>query len=131
MMFAMHTKRHYIIMHMPYKKIVFITFVIILLLTINDLANSIYTIWQKQDLIVQAQKDLDTQKKENQQLKKDIAQVNQPQFIESEARDKLLLEKPGEGVIMIPSNQLNLPPSSSSKPVDTRPNWEKWWELFF
>lgn len=117
-------------MHMAYKKIAFFAVVIILLLTINDLANSIYNIWQKQDLISQAQKDLNTQKKENQQLKKNISQVNQPQFIESQARNKLLLAKPGEGVIIIPSNQLNIPPSASSKPIDTRPDWEKWVDLF-
>ena len=116
---------------MPYKKIVYFTIIIILLFTINDLLHSIYSIWQKQDLVVQAQKDLDTEKNENQQLKKQIAQVNQPQFIESEARDKLLLAKPGEGVIMIPSNQLDIPSTLTTKPADTRPNWQKWWSVFF
>jgi cell division protein FtsB len=116
---------------MSYKKIGFFVVVIILLLTINDLAHSIYSVWQKQDLIIQAQKDLDTQKNENKQLKKDIAQVNQPQFVESEARDKLLLTKPGESTIIIPSNQLQVDSSISSKPTDNRPNWQKWWDLFF
>jgi cell division protein FtsB len=116
---------------MPYKKIVYFTIIVVLLLTINDLAHSIYSIWQKQDLIVQAQQDLDTEKNENNELKKQIVQVNKPQFIESEARDKLLLAKPGEGVIMIPSNQLDIPSSLPTKQVDTRPNWEKWWNIFF
>ncbi len=116
---------------MPYKKIAFFTIIIVLLLTINDLAHSIYSIWQKQDLIVQAQKDLDTEKNENKDLKKHIAQVNRPQFIESEARDKLLLAKPGEGVILIPNNQLDIHSSSRAKPIDTRPNWQKWWNTFF
>ena len=116
---------------MPYKKIAYFTIIVVLLLTINDLAHSIYSIWQKQDLIVQAQQELDTEKNENNDLKKQIAQVNKPQFIESEARDKLLLAKPGEGVIMIPSNQLDIPSTLITKLVDTRPNWEKWWDVFF
>lgn len=116
---------------MSYKKIGFFTIVIILILTINDLSHSIYTIWQKQDLIIQAQKDLDVQKRENSQLKKDIAQVNQPQFVESEARDELLLAKPGESTIIIPSDQLHIDSQAPSKPVDLRPNWQKWWDLFF
>jgi cell division protein FtsB len=116
---------------MPYKKIAYFTIIIVLLLTINDLAHSIYSIWQKQDLIVQAQQDLTTEKNENNELKKQIAQVNKPQFIESEARDKLLLAKPGEGVIMIPSNQLDIPSTVTTKTVDTRPNWQKWWNVFF
>jgi|ERR1700722_7833036 len=115
---------------MSYKKIAFFTIVVILLLTINDLVHSIYDIWQKQDLVVQAQKDLNTEKKENQELKKQIAQVNQPQFIESQARNKLLLTKPGEDVIIIPNSQLAVA-SPQSKPVDNRPPWEKWWSTFF
>jgi cell division protein FtsB len=115
---------------MSYKKIAFFTVVIVLLLTINDLIHSIYDIWQKQDLVVQAQKDLNTEKKENQELKKQISQVNQPQFIESQARNKLLLAKPGEDVIIVPSDQLAVT-SPQSKPIDTRPNWQKWWSTFF
>lgn len=116
---------------MSYKKIGFFAGVIILVLTINNLGHSIYTIWQKQDLIIQAQNDLNTQKKENGQLKKDISQANQPQFVEAEARDKLLLVKPGESTIIIPEGQIAAGSSAPIKPVDTRPNWQKWWDLFF
>ena len=116
---------------MPYKKIAFFAIIVILLLTINDLAHSIYSIWQKQDLIVQAQNNLDEEKNENQKLKKDIAQVNQPQFIESQARNNLLLAKPGEGVVMLPSAMVSASPSLTIKPADTRPNWQKWWDTFF
>lgn len=116
---------------MPYKKIAFFTTVIMLLLTINGLVHTIYTVWQKQDLIVQAQKNLAAEKKENQRLKKALAQVNQPQFVESQARDKLLLTKPGEGIVLLPASQLSSHRSPSQKPLDTRPNWQKWWDVFF
>jgi len=116
---------------MPYKKIAFFACVLILLLTINDLAHSIYTIWQKQDLIVQAQNNLDSEKKENQQLKQKITQVNQPQFIESQARNNLLLAKQGEGVVIMPDNKLVASPSPAPKQIDTRPDWKKWWDTFF
>ncbi len=116
---------------MPYKKITYFFVIIILLITINNLIHSIYAIWQKQDLIVQAQKNLVVEKNENQKLKKDIAQVNKPQFIESEARDKLLLAKPGEGIVILPKNELSTSSPRSQKVIDKRPNWQKWWELFF
>ena len=116
---------------MPYKKIAFFVIIVILLVTINNLAHSLYTIWQKKDLIVQAQQNLETEKEENQKLKKDIAQVNKPQFIESEARDKLLLAKPGEGIVILPKNQLTASPSPIPQAADKRPNWQKWWNLFF
>ncbi|HVA96173.1 MAG TPA: septum formation initiator family protein [Candidatus Acidoferrales bacterium] len=116
---------------MPYKKIAFFTIIIILLLTINDLTHSLYSIWQKQDLIIQAQKNLAAEKKENKELKKEIAQVNQPQFVETQARDKLLLAKPGEGIVILPKDQFAASSSASQKSVDTRPNWKKWWDVFF
>jgi cell division protein FtsB len=116
---------------MPYKKIAFFIIIVIFLVTINNLIHSIYAIWQKQDLIVQAQKNLTAEKEENKRLKTDIAQVNKPQFIESEARDKLLLAKPGEGIVIMPKNQLTASPSPAQHTVDNRPNWQKWWNLFF
>src|SRR5258708_7194370 len=98
---------------MPYKKIGFFTIILVLILTINNLIHSIYTVWQKQDLIIQAQKNLAAAKEENQRLKKDITQVNRPQFVESEARDKLLLAKPGEGIVILPTDKLTVSSSSS------------------
>jgi cell division protein FtsB len=116
---------------MPYKKIAFFTIVIILLFTINNLAHSIYSIWQKQDLIIQAQKNLTAEKKENENLKKEIAQVKKPQFIETQARDQLLLAKPGEDVVLLPKAQHTTGTSSSQKVADLRQNWQKWWSIFF
>jgi len=116
---------------MAYKKITFFIVIVILLLAINNLAHSIYTIWAKQDLIIQAQKNLAQEKKENENLKKKIAQVNQPQFIETQARNQLLLTKPGEGIVLLPKNQLAASTSSVQKPVDLQPNWQKWWNIFF
>ena len=116
---------------MPYKKIAFFAIILILLLTINNLIHSLYAILQKQDIIIQAQKNLAVEKEENQRLKKDIAQVNQPQFIESEARDKLLLAKPGEGIVILPKDKLAASSSSTHQIVDKRPNWQKWLDVFF
>src|SRR6266404_3478198 len=103
---------------MPYKKIAFFTIIFVLLLTINNLIHSIYAIWQKQDLIIQAQENLAAEKEENQKLKKNIAQVNRPQFVESEARDKLLLAKPGEGIVILPKDQLAQRSYSPPKALD-------------
>ena len=116
---------------MPYKKITFFTIIVILLLIINDLIHSIYSIWQKQDLVIQAQKNLSAEKNENRELKKEIAQVNQPQFIETQARDKLLLAKPGESVVIMPREELGASTEAIPKQVDMRPNWKKWWDIFF
>lgn len=116
---------------MGYKKIGFFVAIVILIFTINNLGHSIYTTWQKQDLITKAQKELEEEKLENQELRKELTKVNKPEFIETEARDKLLLAKPGEGIIVIPTTSLIASPSAVPTPPDTRPNYQRWWQVFF
>jgi cell division protein FtsB len=116
---------------MGYKKIAFFVVLTLLLFAINNLAHSIYSTWEKQDLILKAQQDLEAAKLENQELRKDLAFVRKPEFVETEARDKLLLAKPGEGIIVIPTNGVIATPSVIPTPPDTRPNYQRWWEVFF
>lgn len=116
---------------MGYKKIGFFVVIVIFVFTANNLSHAILTTMQKQELIVKAQKDLEAAKEENQELRKNIAQVNKPDFVESEARDKLLLTKPDEEIIVIPSNTVKTPTIKAPPPPDTRPNYQKWWETFF
>ena len=80
---------------------------------------------------MQAQQELDRQTKDNLELKSKLKGVKKPQFVEEEARNKLFLAKPGEGVVLIPSGSLKQDSQPKFAPRDTRPNWQKWWELFF
>lgn len=112
------------------KKIVFFSIIIVSLFTINSFVHSIYNFWQKNDLLVKAKQDLDKEKQENVALKKKLTEVKEPQFVEEEARNKLFLAKPGEQIVILPSEKKILS-SQSAKKQDTRPNWQKWWELFF
>lgn len=113
------------------KKIVFFSIIILSLFVINNFIHSIYNLWQKNDLIVRAKQDLEKEKKDNQTLKKKLVDVQKPEFVEEEARNKLFLAKPGEGVIVMPTDTLGTDSSKQKPPVDTRPNWVKWWDLFF
>jgi|SRR5579885_430045 len=113
------------------KRIGFFIIVIVCLFIINGLFHAISSLWQKQDLLISAQKQLAQEKKQNQQLKKQLAVVTQQQFVEEEARDKLFLAKPGEGVVIVPQQYLQVRPSATPVPRDTRPNWKKWWDMFF
>ena len=111
------------------KKILFIIVIVICLLIINNIVRSTYDIWKKKDLIVTAQAQLETEKRENARLKAQLKSAQNSQFIEEEARNKLLLVKPGEQIVIIPHDLVS---SDSSKlKEDKRPNWQKWWDLFF
>lgn len=113
------------------KRIFYIIIFIISLFIIKSLVVSIYTLWHKQDLITQAKKELEAEKKRNQQLKNRLSLVQSEGFIEEEARNKLFLSKPNEQEIIIPKNLLKITDYKEVKPPKEEPNWQKWWELFF
>jgi cell division protein FtsB len=113
------------------KRLVFFGIIIISLFIINNLGHSIYGLWQKKTVIMKAEQELNQQTKENLELKTKLAVVKKPQFVEEEARNRLFLAKPGEGIVLIPSKALETKNVSRLTSSDVRPNWQKWWELFF
>lgn len=116
---------------MHIKRILFFAVVIAAFFILHNLAQSLYTLWQKRDLITDAKHSLEREKRENQQLKAKIAQAKDRSFVEEEARDKLFMAKPGEEVVIIPTSAIEASNSGKPKPKDTRPNWEKWQSVFF
>jgi len=116
---------------MKRKKIAFLIIIIISVIIINNLVQSIISLSNKKHLVTDAKTELERQQKENQELKGKLAQIKKPQFFEAEARNKLFLGKPGEGVIVISKDELEASASSKPIPQDTRPNWKKWWDVFF
>lgn len=71
---------------------------------------------------------------DNDKLVKELAQTQNPNFIEKEVRDKLGLGKEGEAIVVLPDSEVlrKLAPQIPSE-VDTLPdpNWVKWKKLFF
>lgn len=116
---------------MQFKKILFFAILIIFIIIINNLIHSIYTLWQKSDLVVQAQDELESEKKKNKELKRQLALISESEFVEQEARNKLFLAKPGEEIIVIPTDTFEPPPSRTPEPVETKQPWQQWWALFF
>lgn len=69
---------------------------------------------------------------QNKELKKKLTKIQSPDFIESQARDKLGLSKKGETVVIIPEQILNLVlGTSSSAQLARLPNWLGWLKVFF
>jgi cell division protein FtsB len=111
------------------KKITFIIIIVILLLVINGLLHSTWDIWQKKDVVLQAQNTLSAEKQENQRLKSAFLYSQTQEFIEKEARDKLFMVKKGEQKVLIPKE---LEGGDENLAVgENLPNWRKWWNLFF
>ena len=110
------------------KKIIFIVTIIVAIIIINNLARSIYDLWQKKNLIGKAREELIHEKQKNQKLKSQLSYAESREFIEKEARDKLLLVKEGEQQVLIPQGLVQ---KKVKENKDNTPNWKKWWDLFF
>lgn len=69
---------------------------------------------------------------QNKELKKKLAQVVSPEFIEEQARNKLNFTKKGETLIIIPDEKIKQILGTSTSAEKTRlPNWLGWWKVFF
>lgn len=112
------------------KKVFFFLIVIGSLLIINNLVQSIYSLWQKQYLVLNTRRQLDREKEANQKLKAQLVQVTQTDFVEQEARNKLFLVKPGEQVVVVPQESKKTSSAATSGPVIHKPNWQQWLDLF-
>lgn len=109
------------------RKIAFFIVLVLSLIAINNLVRSIVNLWQKNDLLVRAERQLQKEKKENETLKKELTRVQSPQFFEEEARSKLVLGKPGESLVLLPPTAT----SESITDVKKEENWKEWMKLFF
>lgn len=95
---------------------------------IKNTISSIFDTIQNGKISNSLQQQLADEKKKNQFLKERLFYVKTDDFIENEARRKLGLVKVGEHTVIAPPA-----PEKDKNPieVDTKPNWEKWWGLFF
>ncbi len=67
---------------------------------------------------------------ENRQLKAKLAQIQSPQFIEEQARNKLGLGKAGETIVVIAEEKLKQVLGSSQSAQVRLPNFLGWWKVF-
>lgn len=109
------------------RRYIYIITIVVLLLVINGLAHSIYDIWNKRDIVSDANRQLSQEKLKNQKLKAELSYVQTKGFVEEEARNKLFLSKPDEKVIIVPQASQ----SAGEKREVQIVNWQKWWKLFF
>jgi cell division protein FtsB len=113
------------------KKVLYLLIIIASLYIMNNLVRSIYNLWQKKDLITQAQTELVKQQNENEKLQDQLKQVKRKDFIEEQARDKLFMVREGEKVVILPQTQGEQ--AGQGTPVQTKPRqpiWQQWIALF-
>jgi len=78
-----------------------------------------------------SEKKVQELEKENQQLVEKKKYYQSPEFIEEQARNKLNMAKPGETIVILPSNLEEILGKSKKESLSELPNWQRWWKLFF
>jgi|SRR5579872_764952 len=111
------------------KQIISLIIIVFLVTVVVNLSLSIYSLWSKKDLLTQTKLELTQEQEEHTQLQKDWQKVNNPSFVEEQARDKLFLGKPGETMVIIPTASPSAVPSEQE--IGQKPVWQQWLGLFF
>ncbi len=109
------------------KRLIAILISIISLIIIVNTFRSIVTLWQRGNIVSEQQALLNKKQQENEDLQKKLAEVESPDFIEKQAREKLNLQKEGEVVVILPKtdNKQQVTQETIKQPS----NWQKWWKL--
>ena len=98
---------------------------------IQNLSHSVYSLWQKRELLLKAREEVARAKQENISLRQQQSAVKQPSYIETQARDKLLMTKPGEQIVVVGDNLIVQKVNEKSEKEAEKSHWRQWWELFF
>lgn len=114
-------------------KLIPIVVILILGLVLVGLTRQINDALQASNRLDQAAAEVTGLQSKNQQLKKKLTEVQQPNFIEQIARNKLNFARPNETVVIIPKEALDKVVLGASKKIEDfkLPNWEGWLRLFF
>ncbi len=107
--------------------------IVLAILTISSLIQGIIAVKRSNDKIEEEKEKVAQEQKRNDELKKQLGEVNSQTFTETVARDKLGLAKPGETVIVLPDKEILrklAPHIEEEQEVLPDPNWKKWLKLF-
>ncbi len=111
------------------KRVFQLIITVICLIAVVTLSRSIIDLVKRRDVIKEREAALLRVEAENAKLKSELNQVQSPEFIERQAREKLGLVKEGEAVVFLPQSSES--GSLEAQTDGNLPNWKEWWKLFF
>lgn len=104
-------------------------FIIIFIVLTFNLISSWWRLYQKGDVIKEAEMKLELSREKQEELKRSLAKTKSSEFIEKQAREKLNLSREGEVVLLLPPITPII--EVSPTPQENLPNWKKWVRLFW
>lgn len=118
--------------------LVYLILLLIGLYLMLNLSQSIISLTTKNKELEQANDKVEKEISRNSQLISELSKVQNPKYIEQQAREKLGMSRPGETVVVVPEEAVvqmaSLTASLSADfyaRFDETPNWQKWVKLFW
>ncbi|MCL4366672.1 septum formation initiator family protein [Patescibacteria group bacterium] len=115
------------------RKVILCLFLLIFGAIFYNLGRQVFDSLQAGQRLDQSVDELTRLQDKNEELKEQLSQLDSPQFIEQQARDKLNLARSGETVVIIPPSEVDQvlkqnQPTPTPTPV---PYYQGWFKLFF
>jgi hypothetical protein len=116
------------------KRLLAYTIMILSLIAAVRLAKDIYWFWHTEDRLAEAEQELIEAKEMRFRLQRQLEEVGSDEWRERQVRDKLMMARPNEVVVVVPSvvdNEAATKTKENKKGVGGElKNWQKWWRLF-
>lgn len=109
------------------KKLLPFVVIIFLVFLIKNNITAIFRTLEDKNTAGTLKEKLAEEEKKNKFLKERLFYVKTDKFIEKEAREKLSMSRPGEYIVIGPTST---PLNREKIETDTKPNWQKWLDLF-
>ncbi len=113
------------------KRVVLGLIILISLMMAYNLVSQIMEATKSGERLSQSADALFKLEAKNRVLKQKLFQIQLPEFIEGEARNKLGLSKEGEIVVVIPEDKLKSVLGTSQSAQIRLPNWLGWLKIFW
>lgn len=95
------------------------------------LARDLWEVLSSRERVEEAQKKVEILAKRKEELEQELKWVVTDEFVEREAREKLMLSRPGERTVLLPKTSSFSAESREEKVVaESLPAWKQWWKLF-
>lgn len=114
------------------KKIALSLIILVIMVVAYNLITQIMVSTKSGERLLEAAEAVYKLEAKNKVLKQKLNQIQSPDFLEEEIRNKLGFAKKGETVVVIPEEKLKLVLGASSSAQNIRlPNWLGWLRVFF
>lgn len=100
--------------------------IVVSLLIINGLSRNFLELWQQKKRVERVEQDVAALEQKEVELKGELRYYQSDEYVEKIAREKLLLGKEGETVLLLPSGFPNQSPITNHQSPDIVPFWKKW-----